>query len=127
LALWPDDDDISVDLEHIEKIWNDPHYGLRDPENVEQWGEALCSQDKDIMHTFQNEIMTYFQIRHKDQMHDLTQNFCSIVEGTKNFVISACPKARGERCDVSDFSYWQWASSYFTQLDALDLQGRKKG
>ena len=42
---------------------------------MDKW-VTLCSDDKEKVNAFENEILTYFGIRHKSQMADMTSNFC---------------------------------------------------
>jgi hypothetical protein len=103
----------------VEKIWSDPHYGLRDPDNVEKWA-ALCEEGQKS-NVFQNEIMTYFSIRHKEEMLEMKNNFCDMLASTQDLVVAACPISETGKCTYSEFAYWQWASSYFTMLPALEI------
>jgi len=54
-------------------------------------------------------------------MATMQKNFCDKLEKTVSLVVSACPKSKSGKCTVSEFAYWQWASSYYTMNPALEL------
>jgi len=54
-------------------------------------------------------------------MEEMRKNFCSQLDATVKFVMSACPRSKEGLCTVSEFAYWQWASSYYTLNPALEL------
>ena len=54
-------------------------------------------------------------------MAQMKDNFCHQLDSNIKLIISSCPRALNGDCTFSDFAYWQWANSYFTQLPALDL------
>ena len=89
------------------------------PDNVEEWA-VICNNDP-IGIAFSNELFTYFGIRHRKQIEEMSKNFCSELKTTVDFVKSACPRSKQGKCTTSEFAYWQWASSYFTLNPALEL------
>lgn len=120
-SLWPTEvDDVSVDVNKAELMRTDKYYGLNNADNVAKW-YAICSSSNNTRIEFQNEIFSYFGISHNDMMNEATNNFCQLVDNTVTLLKSSCPKMGQERCDSSDFAYWQWANSYFTMLPALGL------
>ena len=63
-ALFPIDEDSTVDVKACEAIYNDKHYGLSNPDNVEKWA-VICGDDEADSEAFLIELFTYFGIRHR--------------------------------------------------------------
>lgn len=99
-------------------MFDDPWYGLNNPENYERWQAFRTESASDTREgnrrlAWAVELQFYFGLS-RAQIEELEPNWLNLFDTVNSAVKATIPSVPLYQ-DAIGYGYWQWASSYWTQ------------
>jgi hypothetical protein len=114
-----------TDLSVLDALFNDPFYGLSNPQNYAHWQAFMLeSQEPEIKNkriAWGTELCFYFGLT-KAQVESMYTNWRTVYTASYNTVRATIPSLSTYQNSVG-YGYWQWADSWVTEPDNISVAG----
>ena len=103
-----------------ERIFNDPYYGLNNPDNYYHWNAFLYTTTDTERIAWKWEMKTYFDMT-LQQVAEIEENWNTMYADALTTVYESIPSP-DEYLNEVGVAYWQWADGYMTNRRSLPYE-----
>lgn len=93
-------------------LYNDPYYGLGDPDNYYHWNSFLSTTAPQEKIAWRWEVKTYFDLT-QAQVDEIETNWNTFYSDKYDLVVDSVPSPAAYLSETG-VAYWQWAEGYMT-------------
>lgn len=103
-----------LSAEQTDRLYNDPYYGLNNPDNYYHWTGFLVDTKPTEYYAWRWECKTYFGLSF-DQLNEIETNFRTYYNDQLTITTDLLPSPDEYR-NEQGIAYWQWADAVMTDL-----------